>query len=482
MANKDFSTRIKPRWTLQQECFTWFGCFCFFCLAAAVQGKKAELLLKFNNENETFEFNQEVLNEFLKLPSRIRVIAFLGDANIGRSTTLNTIIHILSGSDQSHIEEIFPTDDTVVPVTRDVQIHIIHPQNEEEDIFILLEVQGVKNVGEDASVYYLSLFAALISSDAIVFVQGMFDNNNLHFLSLMSRLRDRVFPGVHVDSFVSLRVVIRDALRAPDGQTIEDFVRDFIVEPTFEKNLQKEREAIAKYFQKDQISVSPIPHAADSEVFRDARKLSGSDYGVAVKSLAAKFKEVQVKKSSTGLPLDGKALVKHAEEVIESINKNSLPKFGNLQNLYEAMKTNDREKVIKYIFSLAADKVEDKIDDILGTLKKKGVSESEINTAKKDLQEIVKVKRKEEEIQLKLRNAVDKHNEIAMQIEENEEKFPKILAKKDEELAKERKAEENAEKKVNRLEQQCEEQRRSIRSMQEEPSDSKGGWFGCSDA
>lgn len=161
--------------------------------------------------------------------------------------------------------------------------------------------------------------------------------------------------------------------------------------------------------------------------------------------MAAKLKDVPVKKSSTGLPLDGKALVKHAE-VIQSINKNSLPKFGNLQILYEGMKTNDQEKVIKYIFSLAADKVEDKIDDVLGALKKKGVSESEINTAKKDLQEIVKVKRKEEEIQLKLRNAVDKLIEVTMKIEENEEKFPKILAKKDEELAKERKAEENAEK------------------------------------
>ena len=160
--------------------------------------------------------------------------------------------------------------------------------------------------------------------------------------------------------------------------------------------------------------------------------------------MAAKLKDVPVKKSSTGLPLDGKALVKHAE-VIQSINKNSLPKFGNLQILYEGMKTNDQEKVIKYIFSLAADKVEDKID-VLGALKKKGVSESEINTARKDLQEIVKVKRKEEEIQLMMQNAVDKLIEVTMKIKENEEKFPKILAKKDEELAKERKAEKNVEK------------------------------------
>ena len=86
--------------------------------------------------------------------------------------------------------------------------------------------------------------------------------------------------------------------------------------------------------------------------------------------LAAKFKEVPVKKSSTGLPLDGEALVKHAEVVIESpINKNSLLKFGHL---YEAIENNYckriRKEVIKYIFLLTADEVEDKVDDILGAL------------------------------------------------------------------------------------------------------------------
>lgn len=45
-----------------------------------------------------------------------------------------------------------------------------------------------------------------------------------------------------------------------------------------------------------------------------------------------------------------------------------------------------------------------------------------------------------------MQNAVDKLIEVTMKIEENGEKFSKILAKKDEELAKERKAEKNAEK------------------------------------
>lgn len=54
-----------------------------------------------------------------------------------------------------------------------------------------------------------------------------------------------------------------------------------------------------------------------------------------------------------GLPLDGKALVKHAEGVVQSINKKFWLKFGNL---YEVMVKNNfkriRQEVIKDIFAL----------------------------------------------------------------------------------------------------------------------------------
>ena len=78
------------------------------------------------------------------------------------------------------------------------------------------------------------------------------------------------------------------------------------------------------------------------------------------------------------------------------------------------------------------------------------------------------MKRKEEGIKLKILNVVDKLIEVKMQIDENDEKFPEILAEKDKVFAKERKAEEIAEKEVNLLEQLCEEKRGSIQSLQEE--------------
>lgn len=83
------------------------------------------------------------------------------------------------------------------------------------------------------------------------------------------------------------------------------------------------------------------------------------------------------------------------------------------------------------------------------------------------------MKRKEEEVKQKIQNAVDKLVKTEIKIKEIYETFQKILAEKDKEFAKEKEAEENTKKKVNHLEQLCEEKRRSIQSLQKEQSDSK---------
>lgn len=72
--------------------------------------------------------------------------------------------------------------------------------------------------------------------DVIVFVYGRFDNI-MYFLFVMLCLCDCIFLYVYVGSFGLLRVVIWDVFCVLDGYIIEDFVRDFIVEFIFEKNL-----------------------------------------------------------------------------------------------------------------------------------------------------------------------------------------------------------------------------------------------------
>lgn len=167
------------------------------------EGKPAQPLLTFNSETEIFELNKDLLLEIAELQQPIRVIAVIGDARIGKSTTLNLINHIWSGANQTYIEEVFKTGDTLLPVTRDVWAQVIQPRDEQGGNVVLLDVEGT-NLGDDALTTHLSMFTALISSGLNLFVREMVHNNNLHFLFHMSRLSDLVFPNISLENFPKL--------------------------------------------------------------------------------------------------------------------------------------------------------------------------------------------------------------------------------------------------------------------------------------
>ena len=171
------------------------------------QQKPAEILIKFDKTEDIFELNKAVLEDLLQLQRPIRVIAVVGDARIGKSTTLNVISHIWSEVNDSHVEEIFKTGDTQEAVTRGVWCHIIHPQDRKGGSVLLLDVEDT-NLGDDAVTTHLSMFTALFSSGLNVFVREVFQNNNLHFLFHMSRLSDQIFPNITIENFPKLQVVI----------------------------------------------------------------------------------------------------------------------------------------------------------------------------------------------------------------------------------------------------------------------------------
>ena len=104
------------------------------------QQKPAEILIKYNKTEDIFELNKAVLEDLLQLQRPIRVIAVVGDARIGKSTTLNVISHIWSEVNHSYVEEIFKTGDTQEAVTRGVWCHIIHPQDKKGGNVLLLDV------------------------------------------------------------------------------------------------------------------------------------------------------------------------------------------------------------------------------------------------------------------------------------------------------------------------------------------------------
>jgi len=431
--------------------------------------------MKFNKTQKTFELNETVLEELSQLQRPVRVIAVVGDARIGKSTTMNLISHIWTKVNRNKVEEIFETGDTFDSVTHDVWCHII--QDERGGNVVLLDVEGT-NLGDDALTIQLSMFTALISSGLNVFVREVFQNNNLHFLFHMSRLSDLVFPNISMQNFPKLQVVIRGALREPGGRTIEDYTRDSIVEPSFQESMQEERKTIAKHFPRNQIAVSQIP-LVSRELFKDFEKLRESDYWSIMEQLVCKFKEFPVKKTLRGSPIDGKGLVELAVRLAETMNANSWPDFANV---YDAVERNickrSHVKLIEPLFALVkAEEIEEKSGDALDAFKMECELEGEICAARDDLRRIAEERRKAEELELKAKEAEGERLAAEKRHEEQEKKFQRELSIKDDQIAKVKREKDEAEIKERNFKQLHEEQLKTIALLQQQLSEKSSSWF-----
>ena len=443
--------------------------------ASNAQGEPARLLLKFNKTRKTFELNQTALVELSHLQRPVRVIAVVGDARIGKSTTMNLISHLWTKVNRNKVEEIFETGDTLDPVTHDVWCHIIH--DERGGNVVLLDVEGT-NLGDDALTTQLSMFTALISSGLNVFVREVFQNNNLHFLFHMSRLSDLVFRNISMQHFPKLQVVIRGALSDPRGRTIEDYTRDAIVEPSFQESMQEERKTIAKHFPRNQITVSQIPFVS-RELFKDFDKLRESDYWTKMEQLAGKFKEFPVKKTLRGSPIDGRGLVELAVRLAETMNANSWLDFANV---YEAVERSickrSHVNLIEPLFELTkAHEIEEKSGDALEAFKMECELEDEISAAREDLQRIAEERRKVEELELKAEEAENERIAAEERHKKKEEESNLELSIKDDQIANLEREKEEAKTKEGDLKQLYEEQLNIIALLQKELSRGSSSWL-----
>ena len=416
-----------------------------------------------------------VLEELSQVQGPIRVISVVGDARIGKSTTINLISHIWTKVKRNHVEEIFETGDTLESVTHDVWCHVI--EDEQGGNIVLLDVEGT-TLGDDALTIQLSMFTALISSGLNVFVRNVFQNNNLHFLFHMSRLSDLVFPNMTMQNFPKLQIVIRGALGAPGGRTIEDHTKDCIVEPSFQESMQEERNTIAKHFPRNQIAVSQIP-LVSRELFKDFGKLRNSDYWTEMEQLAGKFKEFPVKKTLRGSSMDGKGLVELAVRLVETMNANSWSDFANV---YDALERNickrSHVKLIEPLFALMkADEIEEKSGGALEAFKMDCELEDEIVAAREDLRRITFERRKAEELDLKAKKAVSERLAAEKRSEEQQKNFQHELSIKEDQIAKVKREKEEAQMKEKTLRQLYEEQLKTIALLQQELSRKSSGWL-----
>ena len=448
-----------------------------FLIIPSTQGDKARFLVKFDNEKQSYVLNGDVLDDLATLQQPIRVVAIVGDARIGKSTTLNLISHFWNGMNGDEVEEIFQTGDTVLSVTRDVWAHIVKPKAMEGSV-VLLDVEGT-NLGNDSLTDHLSMFTALISSGLTVMVQTVFGNQNLDFLFRVSRLSDVIFRNGSHERFANLRVLFRGHLGPPTGHSLEDYTRDSVVGPFSGADAHKNEmgSIIAKHFPRNKISASQVPHIGDPGLFSDNERLHQSEYWKVMKNVAEEFLEFPIKTTFEGTPMDGLALADLAKHLVNTMNENAWPDFGNVYVMFERnICKRHYGNLVEPLLSLKADEITSTMEKTLNKFKHKCALEGEIRAAEENLKSVAKAKKELEELDRKLKEAEDKRQEAENKQAEEEVKFKVTLAEKKKELAQEMKGREEAERERRRLKEQHAEAMRSIESLRRERRRSGGGW------
>jgi len=357
---------------------------------SAARGSEAKILLESVDNKTVYKLNQDILGKISELQGPIRVIAAVGNARVGKSTTLNLISHIWTGKNEnSAVEEIFKTGDSYDPVTHNVWAHIIKSNNENGNI-VLLDVEGT-DLGDDKVTDRLSMFTAMMSSALNLFAFNILGNGGTGFLYRIARLSKLVFEDKDIQSnFPKLRVVIRTSLARPSS----DKIRDDIFK-------HESGQIIEKYFPRNTIEVSHIPTVNCNDCSRqlkDQKKFGKSDWE-AFQSLASNLQNSPHKKSLEGSIFDGATFKHLAEKVVEAMNSDdSWKNFGDVYATFEReICRRSYEKHIEPVLRRTSKEIEDKILDALDAFEKDCGLKDEITNSREELKVTLDVKRKRED-------------------------------------------------------------------------------------
>ena len=354
---------------------------------SVARGSEAKILLESVDNNTIYKLNEDILGKISELQRPIRVIAAVGNARVGKSTTLNLISHIWNGnSETSAFEEIFKTGHSHDAVTRNVWAHIIKSQHGGN--IVLLDVEGT-DLGDDMVTDRLSTFTAMLSSALNVFALNVVGNSDIGFLYRIARLCDLVFKDKYVlPNFPKLRIVLRSELDPPN----DDKIRDEI----FKRGREK-AQIIQKYFPRSTIEVTHIPTVNGNRPLEDQKKLSKSDWGV-FQNLTKDLQNSPEKRSFEGSPIDGTSFKQLAEDVVEAMNSDdSWRDFGDVYATLERdICRRAYEKHIRPVVRQSSKAMGDKMIDALDKFKKECVLEDEITKTKEELKVTYQEKRDQE--------------------------------------------------------------------------------------
>ena len=358
-----------------------------------VTSESAQWLLRYEPKNSSFELNEDGLDSLSKLKAPLKIIAAIGDARIGKSTTLNFVLHAWKSHTRQEtyniVEEVFKTGDEHEPVTHGIWMSI---WREEEQSIVLLDVEGI-DLSDDAVTFHLSLFTALMSSGFGVFCQETVRNHVVEFLYTLPRLSKNVFKGVeHGKNFGKLHVVVRGALKLPSGKSLEQVVKDKIYGSKGDGEM---RTLIAKYFPAYETGVSELP-------FRENPDIKDLKYWQSIKKLSGRFKSLPDKTTVEGARIDGAVMTKVARILAERMTNNVWMDIGNIYSTIEKLACDSSyhthiEPVLREATS--AKDIEDRFYSIMENYKQDCKLKEHVLTVEKELKVQIKYLREVEKLQ-----------------------------------------------------------------------------------
>ena len=293
---------------LFQRTLTWTVLFASICCGSA--GKKASYAQNVFDRPNTTKGSYTTNPVALKgLQSPISIISALGVSRTGKSTALNLFSYLLAGANKSYTE-IFKRGHSMEPVTRGIFMHAL-PRRDGKGSIVFMDCEGL-DVGYETLIRELGITTRLVSSTLIIFVDNLFKNDDLNFLFHLTQVSNDILGESGHTQNPNLVVIVRGGLKPPNGQTLEEFTRNYISEPAFDsggKGMREKRAFIARYFPKAEISVFRIPFVDDSRLFEDfPNKLPGTDYWKSLERITQEIEKFPAKKAPNGSLVDGSAL------------------------------------------------------------------------------------------------------------------------------------------------------------------------------
>ena len=388
---------------------------CNISIAVCMDSSLAKPLLTYDYQSEKFILNDLAVGEIEALQGPLRIISVVGDAYVGKSTTLNMIRHYLDGSKTANVQSVFKTCENSIPCTSGVWMSILPDMNNRGGYTILIDTEGT-NFKDNEITDSLHIFTFLISSGLALLARERISSYNVKFLYRASRVSELFWEDdVHsVSSYPGLLVILRDALPPSPGNTLQNEIQNRIVNDR--SNIGK---SIGRLFPRDRIKVRNIPHVEDSKRLRDSQD---DVYANIASSLAADFKRFPCKKNVRGEVIDGKKMADLIRKLHVVISRNP---WSGVSNTYTALETHlcDRgfREIIEPLLTKEIEEIKRSKDHAMEQFIQKCSLAEKINDTREHIAEVVALKDEIGETQLSPDEEILKQQEAEIRRKATEE-------------------------------------------------------------